>query len=78
MRVVIYNSLWPDISRFFLVTLIDPQHFNLIENLNEEDKKNDRAFPDEYNLREIPVWNPTAYNKIIVIFSCYQLKIIVK
>jgi hypothetical protein len=68
MRVAIYNSLWPDISRFFMVDLIDHYHFNLMENINEEGKERDGplVFPD-YSLNEIPFWDHRDYNTIIVI-----------
>ena len=73
MRIVIYNSLWPDISRFFMVDLIDDGYFNLMENVNEENKERDGplVFPG-YSLHGIPRWNHMIYNKIIVNF--YQLK----
>ena len=73
MRIAIYNSLWPDISRFFMLDLIDSYHFNLMENVNEEGKERDGSlvFP-EYSLHKIPLWNPIAYNKIMVILLSTQ------
>ena len=67
--MAIYNSLWPDVSRFFLIDLIDPTHLNLMENINEEGKERDGplVFPG-YSLHEISYWNYRVYNKIIVIF----------
>ena len=69
IRVAIYNSLWPDISRFFMVDLIDFYHINLMENINEVGKERDGplVFPG-YSLHEIPYWDHTVSNKLIVIF----------
>ena len=69
IRVAIYNSLWPDISRFFMVDLIDFYHINLMENMNEAGKERDGplVFP-EYSLHKIPYWDHTVSNKLIVIF----------
>ena len=74
MRVAIYNSLWTDISRFFMVDLIDSYHFQLMENVNEDGKERDGplVFPG-YSLHDIPCWDYRVYNKLIVIF--YKLKL---
>ena len=70
IRVAIYNSLWPDISRFFFVDLITSRHFSLMENVNEKGKERDGplVYPGT-SLHTIPSWDDNVYKKIIVIFS---------
>ena len=73
IRVVIYNSLWPDISRFFMVDLITRRLIDFMENVNEDGKERDGklVFPG-YSQHSIPVWDPKVYSTIIVII--YKIK----
>ena len=68
IRVVIYNSLWPDISRYFMVDLITPSDIDFMENVNEEGKERDGplVFPG-FSSHRIPAWDPEVYHTIIVI-----------
>ena len=69
LRVAIYNSLWPDISRFFMIDLIDSRHINLMENVNEEGKHRNwpLVYPGYYLSDEFPDgWMPLAVHKMVV------------